>query len=106
MPRTDCSPPGARPRRARATADVRHLTEMFCKQTGFPAAQVTPVAGALAYSKYGLLKRLLMRHIAKQSGGSTDTSRDHVYTDFAELDRLLDEFAAPLLAAAPQPVPH
>ena len=31
-----------------------------------------------------------MRYIAKKSGGSTDTSRDHEYTDFARVDQALD----------------
>ena len=29
---------------------------------------------------------------AKRAGGSTDTSRDHVYTDWAALDRFVDGF--------------
>jgi menaquinone-dependent protoporphyrinogen IX oxidase len=37
-----------------------------------------------------------MKQIAARAGGSTDTSRDHVYTDWAALDRLVDEFASAL----------
>jgi menaquinone-dependent protoporphyrinogen oxidase len=77
--------------RERARADVRHLTTLLCKSTGFPESKVVPVAGCLAYSRYGFFKRLLMRHIAKKAGGSTDMSRDHSYTDFALIDRALDE---------------
>jgi menaquinone-dependent protoporphyrinogen oxidase len=32
-----------------------------------------------------------MKRIARASGGSTDTSRDHEYTDWEALDRLVDE---------------
>ena len=44
-------------------------------------------AGALRYSRYGWLKRRLMRSIARREGGDTDTSRDHVYTDWDAVDR-------------------
>jgi menaquinone-dependent protoporphyrinogen oxidase len=76
--------------RARSLADVRHLTELFCNATGFDARRVTPVAGCLAYSKYGFLKRQAMRYIAKKAGGSSDTSRDHEYTNFANVDAAVD----------------
>jgi menaquinone-dependent protoporphyrinogen oxidase len=35
-----------------------------------------------------------MKRIAKKSGGDTDTSRDYEYTDWAALDRFLEQFAA------------
>ena len=37
-------------------------------------------AGALRYRDYGLLKRLMMKWIARQEGGDTDTSRNYEYT--------------------------
>jgi menaquinone-dependent protoporphyrinogen oxidase len=77
--------------RQRSRADVQHLIALFCEATGFPPERVTPIAGCLAYSQYGFLKRLAMRYIAKKAGGSTDTSRDHAYTDFASVDRAVDE---------------
>jgi menaquinone-dependent protoporphyrinogen oxidase len=82
--------------RAKAAQDVQQLIALLGKQTGFAASKVAPVAGALAYTQYSFFKRLLMRHIAKQAGGATDTSRNHVYTDFGRLDRIVDEFAAQL----------
>jgi menaquinone-dependent protoporphyrinogen oxidase len=82
--------------RSKAAQDVQQLITLLCKQTGFAASNVSPVAGALAYTQYSFLKRLLMRRIARQAGGATDTSRDHVYTDYARLDGIVDEFAAQL----------
>jgi menaquinone-dependent protoporphyrinogen oxidase len=35
-----------------------------------------------------------MRFIASQTGATTDTSRDHEYTDWQALDRFADELAA------------
>lgn len=78
--------------RSRSRSDVEHLTTLLCQATGFPAERVTPVAGCLAYSRYGLVKRLVMRYIAQKSGGSSDTSHDHEYTDFARVDQAVDAF--------------
>lgn len=45
------------------------------------------IAGALAYSKYPLPLKWLMRRISRKSGGDTDTSRDYEYTDWAQVER-------------------
>jgi menaquinone-dependent protoporphyrinogen oxidase len=55
---------------------------------------VHPVAGALLYRQYGAIVRLVMRFIAMQTGATTDTSRDHEYTNWEALDRFADELAA------------
>jgi menaquinone-dependent protoporphyrinogen oxidase len=83
--------------RERASEDVRHLTSLLCKATGFATDRVTPIAGCLAYTRYGFVKRLVMKYIAKRAGGSTDTSRDHEYTDYAHVDQALDQLCAGLL---------
>ena len=38
--------------------------------------------GALLYTRYGFIKRRMMRSIAEQGGLATDTSRDVDYTDY------------------------
>lgn len=50
-------------------------------------------AGALRYTRYGWLKRRLMRLAAAGVGESTDMSRDHEYTDWDAVD----DFAAAAL---------
>ena len=79
--------------RVRFATDVERVLERFFKETGWHPAKVKPVAGALMYTKYNLLLRLVMKHIAKSAHADTDTSRDHEYTDWAALDRFVDEFA-------------
>lgn len=39
-------------------------------------------AGAVKYTQYGFLTRLIMKLISKREGGNTDTSHDHEYTDW------------------------
>jgi menaquinone-dependent protoporphyrinogen oxidase len=79
---------------ARFAADVRKLDERFFAVTGWTPKQVEPVAGALLYTRYNWLVRLVMRRIARKSGGSTDTSRDHDYTDWNALDAFAGRFLA------------
>lgn len=79
-------------------ADVQKVLDRFFAETGWHPEHVKPVAGALLYTHYNFLIRFVMKHIAKQAGGSTDTSRDHEYTDWVALDRfvaaLVEEFSA------------
>ena len=81
-------------RRRRARAEVVRMIQRFKRQTGFDPTLAHPVAGALLYRQYGILLRVMMRFISKLAGGSTDTSRDHEYTDWGALGRYTDEFAS------------
>jgi len=56
-------------------------------QLRVPFEHVEMIAGALRYSKYGLLLRWTMRSIARKAGGDTDTSRDYEYTDWDQVER-------------------
>jgi|SRR5579862_1292273 len=88
--------PSATPdRRAQAAADVQRMIDVFLESTGWNPWRIQAVAGALMYSKYNFLLRWIMKRTAARAGGSTDTSRDHVYTDWAALDRLALDVAKP-----------
>jgi menaquinone-dependent protoporphyrinogen oxidase len=79
--------------RDRAAGDVRRAVDQFIERTGWQPSNIRPVAGALAYTDYNPLVRFIMKRIARSSGGATDTSRDHEYTDWPDLDRLAGEIA-------------
>ena len=81
-------------RRAKAVEDVKRTLEGFCEQTGFHPSRMWPVAGALRYSRYGALMKLVMRVIARRAGGDTDVRHDHEYTDWKSLDRFVESMAA------------
>src|SRR5262249_4218420 len=53
-------------------------------------------AGALMYTRYGWIKRHIMRSIEAKEGRDVDTSRDYEYTDWDAVD----EFARTVLALA------
>jgi menaquinone-dependent protoporphyrinogen oxidase len=77
--------------RAEAGQRVEDTIREFFAQTKWKSDMVKPVAGAVLYTKYNFLVRFVMKQISKSEGGSTDTSRDHEYTDWAALDRFVDE---------------
>ncbi len=84
----------SRESRAKAAVDVRAMIDEFLDETGWQPSKIKAVAGALMYTKYNFLVRLVMKRIAKAAGESTDVSHDHVFTDWAALDVLADELTA------------
>lgn len=76
--------------------EVAKAIAHFVKATGWAPTRVEPIAGALAYTKYGFWLRPVMRLIARMAGHSTDASRDHEYTDWAQVERFAQRFAASL----------
>ena len=63
------------------------IVDAFQRETGWRPGRTELVAGALAYSKYNVIVRFVMRRIAAANGGDTDTSRDYEYTDWEALRR-------------------
>jgi len=74
-------------------AEVDAIVRRFLDTTGWQPAARLGVAGALLYTQYGWLTRLVMRRIARKAGGDTDATRDYIYTDWAALRHFVDGFA-------------
>jgi menaquinone-dependent protoporphyrinogen oxidase len=87
----DASKPAAE--RARFAHDVQTVIDAFVAETGWHPRQVKPVAGAVKYTRYNPLIRFVLKQISKKEGASTDTTRDHEYTDWAALGTYADELA-------------
>jgi menaquinone-dependent protoporphyrinogen oxidase len=77
---------------------AERLADAFPRTVGWTPWRAASVAGCLAYTRYHWLKRLLMRRIAGKEGGSLDTTRDHVYTDWQQVDSLGDALATAIYA--------
>jgi menaquinone-dependent protoporphyrinogen oxidase len=75
--------------RSEAHAEAERRLQEFFATTGFYAPAHRTIAGALLYTQYNWLLRMVMKHISKTEGVSTDTSHDHEYTDWLELDRFV-----------------
>lgn len=74
-------------------SEANRCIDEFLIETGWNPMARTPVAGALLYTQYDWLKRMLLRSISKKEGGDTDTTRDYEYTDWNRLDKFVTGFA-------------
>lgn len=72
--------------------ELYEITDHFLKFCGWKPTHTLQVAGALKYTEYDFLKKMLMRLIAQKSGGSTDTKHDHEYTKWDEIKAFVKEF--------------
>ena len=57
-------------------------------------AEIEMIAGALKFSKYTWPVTWIMKRIARKSGGDTDASRDHEYTDWLQVERYAEKLAS------------
>lgn len=83
--------------------EARKIAADFLEYTGWKTQNIWHIAGALKYTRYDYFKRLIMRMIAQKQGGSTDTSRDHEYTDWEELRKNVLTFLKQLQVYESQP---
>jgi menaquinone-dependent protoporphyrinogen oxidase len=84
---------------AQFVQDVDMMLGKFFSETRWLPTVAKPVAGALLYSHYNFLVRLIMKRIARKAGAATDTSRDYDYTDWRALDKFVEEFAKKIRSA-------
>lgn len=88
-------------REPRGRVEAQRLMHGFCTRAGWTPRLSASMAGAIAYTKYNPLLRWMMKRISAAEGGSTDTSRDHEYTDWNQVAEFAAEFAA--LVESPEP---
>jgi menaquinone-dependent protoporphyrinogen oxidase len=79
---------------------AREIMKRFLHDCGWNPSAAMLVAGAVPYTRYGWIKRLIMRHILAKKNGDVDTKRDYDYTDW----RALRQFAA-AFTRTPDPAP-
>jgi menaquinone-dependent protoporphyrinogen oxidase len=88
-------------KRPEAHQEVQDIILRFLRRTGWRPTVVKPVAGAVPYTRYGWLKKRMMRRIVAKASGDTDTSRDYEYTDWEDLRSFAREFARQAESAIP-----
>lgn len=72
----------------------------FIDITGWNPDVVGIFAGAIKYTRYGFIKKRVMRRIAKREGEPTDMSRDHELTDWDDVDAFADDVLVHLTPGA------
>jgi menaquinone-dependent protoporphyrinogen oxidase len=75
---------------------ARGIMDGFLDEAGWAPTARASFAGAIPYTRYPLFLRWIMKWISWRNGGSTDTSRDHEYTDWGRVTAFADQFAAGL----------
>lgn len=80
-------------RRTEAQREVNRIMERFLARCGWRPTITKMVAGAVLYTRYGWLKRRMMKRIVEKAGGDTNTTRDFEYTDWNDLRDFARDFA-------------
>jgi menaquinone-dependent protoporphyrinogen oxidase len=78
---------------AEHVVEAQRLLKLLMTKSELEPRVVAEFAGALLYTKYGWMTRRIMQSIARREGNTTDTSRDHEYTDWQAVDRFADDVA-------------
>ena len=73
-------------------AEARRIADKFVSGAGWSPKEIASFAGALKYTQYSWLKRMVMKSIAAKEGGAVDTSQDFEYTDWGEVTRFAEGF--------------
>ncbi len=73
-------------------AETMKIVDRLIASTGWHPRRIELVAGALLYTRYNFLVRLVLRRISGKEGGDTDTSRDYEYTDWNAVDQFAHDF--------------
>lgn len=87
-------------RSAGTRAAAQAIATGFAQKAGWSPQRVICVAGKLAYTQYGFVKRWIMRRIARAEGQPTDTSRDYEYTDWPSVREFALAFARDIRTAS------
>jgi menaquinone-dependent protoporphyrinogen oxidase len=77
---------------ASRTAAERLREDFLKRMVWFPRLSAS-IAGAVNYTRYNPLLRWYMKQASRANGGSTDTSRDHEYTNWAQVEQFAEDFA-------------
>lgn len=67
--------------------------DKYLAGAGWSPSLTASIAGAVNYTRYGFFLRWFMRRASAAHGGATDTTRDHEYTNWEQVDVFADEFA-------------
>jgi menaquinone-dependent protoporphyrinogen oxidase len=77
----------------KARQEILRIMRRFLDRCGWRPTITKMVAGAVPYTRYGWLKRMMMKRIVAKAGGDTDTTRDYEYTDWNDLRTFSRDFA-------------
>jgi menaquinone-dependent protoporphyrinogen oxidase len=80
--------------------DAAGCVNKFLEKTQWKPNFTELFGGGLPYRKYNWFIRMLMKWISGRAGGSTDTSINHEYTDWQQVDAFANKLLEKISAAA------
>jgi menaquinone-dependent protoporphyrinogen oxidase len=75
-------------------AHARQYVDRFLNETGWHPREQASFAGAIRYTRYGLITRWMMQLVSWRTGRPTDASRDWEFTDWEAVDRFGEHLAS------------
>ena len=69
-----------------------YIQELLSETSWFPDMAAS-FAGAIKFTKYGFVRRRLMRSIAGREGFPTDTSTDYEFTNWNSVGHFAEDFS-------------
>jgi menaquinone-dependent protoporphyrinogen oxidase len=97
---------GVLERTTASEAELASIMESFFETTRWTPTVRKIVAGALPYTRYSWLKRLVVRRIVRHAYGQTATSRDYEYTDWNDVREFSRMFVRLVFSSAGTPAPR
>lgn len=95
----------AREETEEARRHVEGYVEGFARKTRWQPEEIGVFAGAIPYTRYGFVKKRLIRFMAKRMEAGTDISRDFEYTDWEAVTHFAEGFLEGLGGGrSPEPV--
>jgi menaquinone-dependent protoporphyrinogen oxidase len=76
---------------ARSRDEAVRYRDGFLAETGWLPKLTKTFSGAVKYTEYNFITRFIMKLVSKREGASTDTSRDHEYTDWVSVERFAEK---------------
>jgi len=77
---------------AKSREEAVRYGDNLVTQTGWQPDLTETFPGSVKYTQYNFITRFIMKSISRREGGSTDTSRDHEYTDWVAVEHFSAAF--------------
>jgi menaquinone-dependent protoporphyrinogen oxidase len=74
--------------------DPQGYLAKICTDLGWTPSLRKAIAGGLKYREYGFFTRFIMKMISRSAGRTTDTSKNHEFTDWEGVRQFAGEIAA------------
>ena len=90
-------------RQEKSRLEARAIPARFVSGLAWIPTMIEVIPGALMFSRYGWLRRMVMTRIARAEVADVDITKDTVYTDWNQVDAFADRFVQMIAQEHPHP---